>query len=168
MAIHSSILAWRIPRTEEPGRLQSVGLHRVGHDCSDLAHTLKTTVVQYNGWHSGLALSEQARRVTDRKRERRREMVELMDHQQQETEGKMQFHSCQTLMECTLASSKLCNLKVHVQGTYYKTEMWFEQSEETVYKALQNIVRCILGLFCLVVFFRGRIFDFTQQCHWQL
>ena len=31
MAIHSSILAWRIPRTEEPGRLQSVGSQRVGH-----------------------------------------------------------------------------------------------------------------------------------------
>ena len=32
MATHSSILAWRIPWTEEPGRLQSIGLHRVGHD----------------------------------------------------------------------------------------------------------------------------------------
>ena len=31
-AIHSSILAWRIPRTEEPGGLQSTGLQRVGHD----------------------------------------------------------------------------------------------------------------------------------------
>ena len=29
---HSSILAWRIPWTEEPGRLQSVGSQRVGHD----------------------------------------------------------------------------------------------------------------------------------------
>ena len=29
---HSSILAWRIPRTEEPGGLQSMGLQRVGHD----------------------------------------------------------------------------------------------------------------------------------------
>ena len=32
MATHSSILAWRLPRTEEPGRLQSMGLQRVGHD----------------------------------------------------------------------------------------------------------------------------------------
>ena len=31
-ATHSSILAWRIPWTEEPGRLQSVGSQRVGHD----------------------------------------------------------------------------------------------------------------------------------------
>ena len=30
MATHSSILAWRIPRKEEPGRLQSMGLQRVG------------------------------------------------------------------------------------------------------------------------------------------
>jgi len=32
MATHSSILAWRIPRTEEPGGLQSLGSQRVGHD----------------------------------------------------------------------------------------------------------------------------------------
>ena len=32
MATHSRILAWRIPWTEEPGRLQSMGLQRVGHD----------------------------------------------------------------------------------------------------------------------------------------
>ena len=32
MAPHSSTLAWKIPRTEEPGRLQSVGSQRVGHD----------------------------------------------------------------------------------------------------------------------------------------
>ena len=32
MSIHSSILAWRIPWTEEPGGLQSMGLQRVGHD----------------------------------------------------------------------------------------------------------------------------------------
>ena len=32
MAAHSSILSWRIPWTEEPGRLQSLGSQRVGHD----------------------------------------------------------------------------------------------------------------------------------------
>ena len=32
MATHSNILAWRIPWTEEPGRLQPIGLHRVGHE----------------------------------------------------------------------------------------------------------------------------------------
>ena len=32
MATHSSVLAWRIPWTEKPGRLQSMGSHRVGHD----------------------------------------------------------------------------------------------------------------------------------------
>ena len=32
MATHSSTLAWRIPRMKEPGRLQSVGSQRVGHD----------------------------------------------------------------------------------------------------------------------------------------
>ena len=32
MATHSSILAWKIPRTEEPARLQSMGLQRVRHE----------------------------------------------------------------------------------------------------------------------------------------
>ena len=31
VATHSSILAWEIPRPEEPGRLQSMGLQRIGH-----------------------------------------------------------------------------------------------------------------------------------------
>jgi len=39
MATHSSILAWRIPGTGKAGRLQSVGLQRVGNDWSDVAHT---------------------------------------------------------------------------------------------------------------------------------
>ena len=37
MATHSSVLAWRIPGTAEPGGLPSMGSHRVGHNCSDLA-----------------------------------------------------------------------------------------------------------------------------------
>ena len=40
MAIHSSTIAWKIPWTEEPGRLQSMGLQRVGHD-------LATSLTQY-------------------------------------------------------------------------------------------------------------------------
>jgi len=32
MATHSNILAWKIPRTEEPGKLQSMELQRVGHN----------------------------------------------------------------------------------------------------------------------------------------
>ena len=39
METHSSILAWRIPWTEEPGRLQSIGSQRVRHNWTDLAHT---------------------------------------------------------------------------------------------------------------------------------
>ena len=39
MSTHSSILAWRIPVTEEPGGLQSMGSQRVGHDLSNLAYT---------------------------------------------------------------------------------------------------------------------------------
>ena len=44
MATHSSVLAWRTPGTGEPGGLPSMGLHRVGHDWSDLAAAAYTTV----------------------------------------------------------------------------------------------------------------------------
>ena len=37
MATHFSVLAWRIPGMGEPGWLPSLGLHRVGHDCRNLA-----------------------------------------------------------------------------------------------------------------------------------
>ena len=43
MATHSSVLALRIPGTGEPGGLPSMGLHRVGHDWSDLAAAAKVS-----------------------------------------------------------------------------------------------------------------------------
>ena len=43
MATHSSVLAWRIPGTAEPGGLLSMGLHRVRHDWSDLAAAAAAT-----------------------------------------------------------------------------------------------------------------------------
>ena len=47
MAIHSSTIAWKIPWTEEPGRLQSIGLQRVGHDFT-FTFTF-VLVITYNG-----------------------------------------------------------------------------------------------------------------------
>ena len=41
MAPHSSTLAWKIPWTEERGRLQSIGSHRVGHDQAAAAWNLE-------------------------------------------------------------------------------------------------------------------------------
>ena len=48
-ATHSSILAWKISWTEEPGGLQSMGSHRVGHDWATITHTARTshTVINY-------------------------------------------------------------------------------------------------------------------------
>ena len=43
MAAHSSVLAWRIPGTAEPGGLPSMGLYRVRHDLSDLAAAAAAT-----------------------------------------------------------------------------------------------------------------------------
>ena len=49
MATHSSILAWRIPGTGEPGGLPSTGLHRIGHDWSDLAAA--AAVIKQTSWN---------------------------------------------------------------------------------------------------------------------
>ena len=47
MATPSSVLAWRIPWMEKPGRLQSMGSHRVGHDWSDLAASMEVGYCWY-------------------------------------------------------------------------------------------------------------------------
>ena len=61
MATHSSVLAWRIPGTAEPGGLPSVGLHRVRHDWSDLAAAAAAAMIM-TSWN--LLLSEhRVRRV---------------------------------------------------------------------------------------------------------
>ena len=62
MATHSSILPWRIPRTEEPGGLQSIRSQRVRHNWSDLARRHAcSTLLNIKGcsrndtnWHNGL------------------------------------------------------------------------------------------------------------------
>ena len=50
MATHSSILAWKIPWTEEPGGLQSMGSQRVGHDWEHGTHIQPI----YRIWYSPL------------------------------------------------------------------------------------------------------------------
>ena len=47
MATHSSILAWEIPWTEEPGRLQSIGSQRLRHDLTtEHTHTITVTALR--------------------------------------------------------------------------------------------------------------------------
>ena len=88
MAAHSSVLAWRIPGTGEPGGLPSTGSHRVGHDWSDLAaaaHSYNALGCHYDEvifW-----LSEHQRRAfrkTGYYEERKKDMNkrELFDEQQ--------------------------------------------------------------------------------------
>ena len=54
MATHSSVLAWRVPGTGEPGGPQSTGSHRVGHDWSDLAAAAARIIL-----HEGLLPNSQ-------------------------------------------------------------------------------------------------------------
>ena len=53
MATHSGILAWRIPRTEDPGGLQSTGLQRVRHDLTKQQHYM-TLQIHVEGRKAGL------------------------------------------------------------------------------------------------------------------
>ena len=62
MATHSSVLAWRIPGTGEPGGLLSMGSHRVGHDWSDLAAAaawlfIGLSYLNANSWVSALCVA---------------------------------------------------------------------------------------------------------------
>ena len=61
MATNSSILAWRIPWTEEPGGLQSIGLQRVGHNWRDLPLTVYSIVIIVN--NTALYILQIARRL---------------------------------------------------------------------------------------------------------
>ena len=63
MATHSSILAWRIPWTEEPGGLQSMGSHRVRHNQSNLACTHK-----YVRGAEAMVVNEMRNRIMNKKR----------------------------------------------------------------------------------------------------
>ena len=77
MATHSSILAWRIPWTEEPGGLQSMDSPRVGHDWSDLARMVPYDLVittwlwpLYQEKHKKAKwLSEEALQIAEKRRE---------------------------------------------------------------------------------------------------
>ena len=51
MATHSSILAWRIPWAGEPGRLQSIGSQKAGHDWGDLACSMHYATYMQHTWH---------------------------------------------------------------------------------------------------------------------
>ena len=54
MATHSSVLAWRIPGTGEPGGLPSMGSHRVGPDSSDLAAAVTSPLEKEIATHSSI------------------------------------------------------------------------------------------------------------------
>ena len=55
MATHSSILAWRIPGTGEPGGLPSMGSHRVGHLAAAAAAAAATDLLFYSPVHGSLS-----------------------------------------------------------------------------------------------------------------
>ena len=66
MATHSSTLVWKIPWTEEPGRLQSMGSQRVGHDWNNLAQPAMELAKLYTTWFRvGGELLEEMKEMPD-------------------------------------------------------------------------------------------------------
>ena len=63
MATYSSVLAWRIPGTGEPGGLPSMGSHRVGHDWSDLAAAADHPYLLLGSWWSVVVLATDLQEV---------------------------------------------------------------------------------------------------------
>ena len=69
MATRSSVLAWRVPRTGEPGGLPSMGSHRVGHDWSDLAAAAAAAVmglVTLHWWGVAVPKAPSSRKLCER------------------------------------------------------------------------------------------------------
>ena len=65
MAIHSSVLAWRIPGTVEPGGLPSMGSHRVRHDWSDLAAAAAAAAAaEHSSWSYGIFFRKKTKTET--------------------------------------------------------------------------------------------------------
>ena len=58
MATHASVLAWKIPGTEEPGGLPSMGSHRVGHDWSNLIAAAAVRIILLESYFLSCHLSE--------------------------------------------------------------------------------------------------------------
>ena len=66
MATHSSILAWEIPWTEQPGGLQSMGSQRVQHDCAHV-HSCSVHQCYFRGVHRPVLVQECLLLVHDKK-----------------------------------------------------------------------------------------------------
>ena len=63
MATYSSTLAWRIPWTEEPGGLQSIGLQRVGHNWVTNTFTFTTEILEITKLPTSACCSDKANKI---------------------------------------------------------------------------------------------------------
>ena len=63
MATHSSVLAWRFPGMGEPGGLPSMGSHRVGHNCSDLAAAVAAITGSFKDFGLTMGATESQARI---------------------------------------------------------------------------------------------------------
>ena len=122
MATHSSILAWRIPWTEEPGGLQSMVSQRVGHDWATRQQQQLRAPRDEGEWALVLILKSSADLVLLNPQERRLE---------ESLENGIQWLLCQWLVTTT---NKIC---VH---DYFKTGKWGPLGNQECVKAFSELV----------------------------
>ena len=116
MATHSSVLAWRIPGTVEPGGLLSMGSHRVGHDGSDLAAAAAylTYLLKYIMQNAGLAKAQFGIKISGRNVNNLRyaDNTTLMAEREKEL---------RTLLMKVIEESEKAGFKVSIQKTKIMT-----------------------------------------------
>ena len=103
MATHSSILAWRIPWTEEPDRLQSMGSQRVGHNRSDSAQHRYTPGSL--GWAFSLATYESTATLDTLHTTRLALGVHMIVLQDAQPSARLSVHSPRIMHTCIVAHS---------------------------------------------------------------
>ena len=94
---HSIVLAWRIPWTEKPGRLQSMGSHRVGHDWSDLTAIILAWKIPWTVAPGRLQLMGPQRFGSDWATEHKHTHVNLRINTPEEAKA-LYSKNCRTLM----------------------------------------------------------------------
>ena len=120
MATHSSTLAWKIQWMEEPGRLQSMGLHRVGHDLSDLAAAA-----------AAAAAAEWRQRVLRKMAGRRVKFIDTLDL-------KPHVNHCFVLKQINLGHNKKIEYKIKMFVTKMGKKSLSEVLEEK--KTLKEVL----------------------------
>ena len=121
MATHSSVLAWRIPGTGEPGGLPSMGSHRVGHKWSDLAAAAAALCLAHIYSISGILKRDEERKGRNKGRKKagregekeERKKEEREEGKREGGEGERHYEDAGNFLRRQIQASIFLNLPKH-------------------------------------------------------